>query len=100
MSTIKNQWIKMLENGTLPVLEYETKEGDYVVVDLSFSENDIIFNFDQDDKNVYFDGEIKEMGSGVFRLPFDQYFDSLDYYLQLIDQNIIEGFLIPNDLYK
>ena len=56
----------------------------------------ISFSFD-DSLPVFFDGEIKKHG-GNYHVMLDDCFDNLDSYLQLIYDNIIEGYIIPNDL--
>jgi len=98
MNTIKTQWHEMIERGTIPVIEYPLKDEEFLTVDLSIDEKGIVFEFDDNDKPVYFDGEIKQYGDGTYTLPFDTYFEDLHYYREMIDQNIREGFLMPNDL--
>ena len=97
-TAIYNQWQVMLNYGKIPMFEIELNNGDYLLVDIYYSkDNDYIsFSFD-DSLPVFFDGEIKKHGGG-YRIMLDDCFDNLDSYLQLIYDNIIEGYIIPNDL--
>lgn len=99
--TLFNQWQTMLESGRIPVMEYELLNGDYLLVNidlhLSKGKGGFRFSFDSNDLPVWFSGSVKKLGY-KFVLPFDKYFDKLDNYLQQIDQEITEGFLIPNNL--
>lgn len=95
---IYSQWQAMLNYGRIPLFEIELSNGDYLVVDIDYTKgNDYIsFSFD-DSLPVFFDGEIKKHGS-QYHVMLDECFDNLDSYLQLIYNNIIEGYIIPNDL--
>lgn len=99
MNTIKQQFEAMLQRGIIPCMEYQTSEDDWLLVNIECSDQGIVFSFDSDNKRVAFDGEIITYNDCRYCLPYDEYFEDLDYYLQMIDQNIIEGFLLPNDLY-
>lgn len=95
---INSQWQTMLNYGKIPMFEIEMINGDYLLVDINYTEgNDYIsFSFD-DSLPVFFDGEIKKHG-GNYHVMLDNCFDNLDSYLQLIYDNIIEGYIIANDL--
>ena len=97
-TAIYSQWQDMLKNGIIPCFEIETINGDYLLVDIDYQagNNYISFSFD-DSLPVFFDGEIKKHG-GEYRVMLDDCFDNLDSYLQVIYDNIIEGYIIPNDL--
>lgn len=98
--TLFNQWQTMLESGRMPVLEYELLSGDYLLVSidlhLSKGKGGFILSFDSDNLPTWF-CSVKKLGY-KFVLPFDRYFDNLDTYLQQIDQEITDGFLVPNNL--
>ena len=99
---INSQWQAMLNYGKIPMFEIELSNGDYLIVDIDYKQGDdfISFSFqsfDDDSLPVFFDGEIKKHG-GEYRVMLDPYFDNLDSYLELIYNNIIEGYIIPNDL--
>lgn len=95
---INSQWQAMLNYGKIPCFEIELSDGDYLIVDIDYQagNNYISFSFD-DSLPVFFDGEIKKHG-GNYHVILDDYFESLDSYLEFIYDNIIEGYIIPNDL--
>lgn len=95
---INSQWQTMLNYGKIPMFEIELSNGDYLLVNIDYTQgNDYIsFSFD-DSLPVFFDGELKKHG-GEYRVMLDDCFESLDSYLQLIYNNILEGYIIPNDL--
>jgi len=102
MSNIKtaiyNQWQSMLNYGKIPCFEIELSNGDYLTVDIDYREGDNYISFSFDDSlPVFFDGEIKKHGR-EYHVILDECFSSLDSYLELIYNNIIEGYIIPNDL--
>ncbi len=95
---INSQWQAMLNYGKIPCFEIEMINGDYLLVDIDYQagNNYISFSFD-DSLPVFFDGEIKKHG-GEYRVMLDECFNDLDSYLQVIYDNIIDGYIIPNDL--
>ena len=99
---INSQWQAMLNYGKIPMFEIELSNGDYLLVDIDYREGDnyISFSFpsfDDDSLPAYFDGNIKKHG-GNYHVMLDEYFNDLDSYLQVIYDNIIDGYIIPNDL--
>ena len=95
---INQQWQAMLNYGKIPCFEIGLSNGDYLLVDIDYREGDNYISFSFDDSlPVFFDGEIKKHG-GEYRVMLDPYFESLDSYLELIYNNIIEGYIIANDL--
>lgn len=99
---INQQWQAMLNYGKIPCFEIELSGGGYLIVDINYTQGDdfISFSFpsfDDDSLPVFFDGEIKKHGGG-YKVMLDEYFESLDSYLELIYNNIIEGYIIANDL--
>lgn len=95
---INSQWQAMLNYGKIPCFEIEMINGDYLLVDIDYTKgNDYIsFSFD-DSLPVFFDGEIKKHGES-YHVMLDECFNNLDSYLELIYNNILEGYIIPNDL--
>ena len=95
---INSQWQSMLNYGKIPMFEIELSDGDYLIVDIDYQagNNYISFSFD-DSLPVFFDGGIKKHG-GNYHVILDDCFDNLDSYLELIYNNIMEGYIIPNDL--
>jgi len=97
-TAIYNQWQSMLNYGRIPLFEIELSNGDYLLVNIDYTQGDDFISFSFDDSLlVYFDGEIKKHGGG-YHVILDECFDNLDSYLELIYNNIIEGYIIPNDL--
>lgn len=97
-TAINNQWQSMLNYGKIPLFEIELSNGDYLIVDIDYQagNNYISFSFD-DSLPMFFDGEIKKHGGG-YHVILDECFYNLDSYLELIYNNILEGYIIPNDL--
>jgi hypothetical protein len=79
-------------------MEFQTSIDDWLLVDISIHDKGLLFMFDDENKDIYFSGEIKKIGD-AYLLPFDEYFDHLEHYLEQISREITEGFLIPNDLF-
>lgn len=98
MNTIKKQFKEMLSNNIMPLFEFELINNDYLIVNLDINDKGVLFSFDSDNKRVAFDGEIEVINENNYLLPFDEYFEQLDYYLEMINNNITEGFLIVNNL--
>ena len=73
---------------------------EYLIVNIQISDKGVKFSFDSDNKRTAFDDDIVVINDNRYLLPFDEYMQDLDLYLQMIDQNITEGFLLPNDLYQ
>ena len=98
MNTIQLQFTEMLNRGTLPYLEYELFDGEFLLVEIQTTDKGLEFSFDANDLPCFFDGQI--VGSGNFwLLPYDLDF-SLDQHLELIDQNIRNGYIIAHSLDK
>ena len=105
MNTLHAQFNQILDRGNIPCFEYEISNGDYLLVDIQITDKQantqgLLFSFDTDNKPVSFYGDIVtfENNNNLFLLPFDEYSEDLDYYLQGLYENIIEGYLIPNEL--
>ena len=98
-TAISTQWQAMLNYGKIPLFEIAMNNGDYLLVDIEYTQGDdsITFSFD-DSLPVFFDGDIKKHGS-QYHVMLDECFDNLDSYLELIYNNIIEGYIIPNSLW-
>lgn len=98
---LKVEWDSMLDRGTMPVFEFRIAEDKYLDVNLNFLDltvnGGIYFEFDEMDKLTFFSGKVKKHGSGYY-IPFDKYFESLQYYLEECYNEMMEGFLIPNQL--
>lgn len=99
---IVQQWENMLSHGTIPCFEFELNNGEYLLVDLELNENkkEIIFSFDSMNLKTWFSGNVKTYHDCRFALPIDDYCESLDQVLEVIFEEINEGFIIPNRLFK
>ena len=101
--SIACQWKKMIASGRLPVMEYQIGEDDYLIVDLELVDagSAIIFSFDRypfPTAEIWFSGEVLPVLDN-FQIVIDEYTDNLDIYLQQINQEMLEGFILPNGLY-
>ena len=106
IDSLLEQWDNMITRGVMPLMEYQTGECDYLIVHIQLHHNKrcvwFEFNIDTDQaRKAWFSGEIERVkgSSHLFKLYVDQYNDNLDYYLQQINDEIVEGYLLPNDLY-
>lgn len=98
MKNLQQQFEQIFQRGIIPVIEYELYNGDYLTVEIESTESGLQFSADFNDLPCYFDGQIT--GSGNFwLLPWDECF-SLDEHLQMIDQNINDGYIIAHSLIK
>ena len=100
---IAYQWGKMINSGLLPVIEYQIGKDDFLQVDLALVDGGsaILFSFDRypfPTANVWFSGEVVPVLNN-FQITIDEYTDRLDLYLQQIDQEMLDGFILPNGLY-
>lgn len=97
--TLKDQWDTMINSGRIPVLEYQVSEDKWLTVNIYFRGSCLLFSFDKEPIcDTYFSGEIEKVLDN-YQIDFDWCFDNLDRYLQMIDQEMTEGYLIPNNLY-
>jgi len=98
MQTILEQFEQMIQSGRIPLFEYELNNGEFLLVHVACTETEIKFNFDDSLGSVYFDVEIQG-NSGFYSYQFDNEYDTLNRLLELIDANIMEGYILPNGLY-
>ena len=95
---IFTQWQEMLNYGKIPCFEILLNNGDYLLVGIEYTQGDDFISFSFDDSfPVFFDGDIKKHG-GSYHVMLDG-FDNLDNYLELIYENILEGYILPNNLW-
>lgn len=99
-NSIRNEWERMISRGTIPVFEYKIGEYNYLVVELSLSEDnqEIEFSFDSDNKKTWFSGDVVIINDNRYKITVDPGM-SLDEHIQLIDQEMTDGYLLPNGLY-
>jgi hypothetical protein len=98
---ISQEWQAMRERGTMPLFEIELKNKEYLLVELELypSFEEIRFSFDSMNLPSHFSGNIKQYHDCAFALPITEYNDNLDELLQVIYEEISEGFILPNDLF-
>ncbi len=104
MDTLKQQLLDTLQRCEF-FAEYELSNDEFLVVNYGYDEKNhgVYFelNINLDDYTTHFSGEVLELENRIFSLPFEfEYFENLDHYLEQISQEINEGFLIPNNLFK
>jgi len=100
-NNLVQQFNDMLDRGVIPCMEYQLPDNEWLVVDMQVMDlqserKGIVFSLSED-FTTYFSGDIETIG-GNFLLPYDEYFESLDSYLEQISDEILEGVLIPNNL--
>jgi hypothetical protein len=101
IQSISNQWETMLQGNTIPCFEIGLKDGEYLLVDLELFADleEIRFSLDSINLKTWFSGNIKQYHDCAFALPITESDDSLDELLEVIYQEITEGFILPNDLF-
>lgn len=102
MISLKDQLTQVMRNKCA-FGEYciNVENRDYLLVHCDYNEKhnglEIIADFE---KPTYFSGDVIELDNGNFVVPFEpDYFDNIDHYLEQASLEIIEGYLIPNNLY-
>ena len=101
-NAIRVQWDSMINRGIMPLLELQTGDSDYLIVDIALSDDNdcLIFSFDKYDLcDTFFSGEIDHVIGNNYQLNIDECFENLDSYLEQINSEMIEGYLLPNNLY-
>lgn len=98
---LQNQLEKLVISHGGLFAEYEIEHEDEFLL-VHFGHNDqykgLFVSFDLSLGQTFFSGEVIELETGIV-ITFDDYFDDLDHYLQQASTEIIEGYLIPNNLY-
>lgn len=100
IAKIQQEWQAMLSSNTMPLFEIELKGGEYLLCDLElFPElEEIRFCFDSLNLKTWFSGNVKQYHDCKFAVSIDEYCSGLDELLELIHSEIMEGFIVPNDL--
>ena len=96
------QWENMLNSGKIPCFEFELKNDEYLLVNLELNETnkEIQFSFDSMNLKTWFSGNVKQYHDCLFALPIDDYCENVDQVLEVIYEEVNEGFIIPNRLFK
>lgn len=100
--SIVQQWENMLSNGKIPLFEIELNSGDYLLVDLELvsESKEIRFSFDAMNLKTWFSGETKILNAHLFSVSYAEWCGGLDSILEFIYGEVLEGFIIPNNLDK
>ena len=101
--TIVYQWNKMIASGRIPVIKYQIGESEFLQVDLELVDNSsaIIFSFDRrpfPTADVFFSGDVVPVLDN-YQITIDEYSNRLGLYLQQVDREMMEGFILPNGLH-
>ena len=100
-TNIKAEYDAMLARGTIPVIEEEINNGDYCLAYVSIDRTGVVFDIEVDgfdELDIRFSDDIEGISYAKYKIPFDEYFDDLQYYLERVMGEINEGLLIPNGL--
>jgi hypothetical protein len=97
---LKSDHDAFINKGGLFLFELELKDNEYLSVELTLTTKGIEFSGDFNSLPTAFDGEIIEYNENSFMLPFNFEYEleSLDRYLELIMGNLMEGYILPNNL--
>jgi len=113
LDNLKNELIDLVNEYGGLFAEYEIIEDDYLLVHFDLATDHqckkygigsgIFVSFDTNSLPLHFSGEVVTIDDpdliNGFIVPFDpEYFESLYYYLELIAQEISEGYILPNNL--
>lgn len=97
IDTIRTEWQSMLCRGIIPCFKYQISEDDWLLVDLEFTNEGLVFSFDSGNNLVAFDGWVTVINDDRYLLPW--YFDMpLNRHLEVISDNMIEGYLLVNEI--
>ena len=95
--TMLEQYNAFIEKGGIFISEHKLNTGDYLLVDYMVTQYGLRFSFDQDNKPVWFDGDIQG-GDGDYVIRWDKCFTDIDYYLDLAVRNVDCGYISANNL--
>jgi len=113
LDNLKTELIDLVNKYGGCFAEYGIIGDDYLLVDFDIASDHqckkygigsgIFVSFDNNNLPLHFSGEVVTIDDpdliNGFIVPFDpEYFESLDHYLELIAQEIIEGYILPNNL--
>ena len=97
--SIYEQFQEMLSKGRLPLMEFELSTGDYLSVGIMVEQGHTSVSADFLCLPVWFEEELAAVSGSEYRINLEDYpSDTLDHLLEFIHDNIMEGFLIPNNL--
>ena len=98
MNHILQNWEESRSRGTIPLVLFELKNDDLLIVQIGVTDTEITFNFDVEHGEPRFDGEI--IGeNGYYSIVYDVEYDTLDGLLEMVMENINEGYIAVYGLY-
>lgn len=99
VKNLKSEMETFISRGGMFCFEYRTAEDDHLLVDLEIVKKGIEFSFDSNNLPCHFSGEVVKIHSNRYLLKANSFTETLDEYLQTIHEEIMEGYLLPNELY-
>ena len=82
--------------------EYKIAPDEYLLVQFNVQRSSrgiqagLFFEADFE-KPTHFSGDVKKWGAG-FLIPFDEFSEDIQSYFELLELEITEGYLLPNNL--
>jgi len=102
LEKLSEQWQD--RKNLLDCFEFQTIDGGFIIVLINCCfepwKRGVFFDIGAaDHHSVYFSGLVKKR-NGSFFFPFDLEFgpDHIDYYLQEVYSEIVDGYIIPNGI--
>ena len=100
---ILDQWQAMLSNNIMTLFEIPVINDDYMVTNIELVQNKrcIYLKFNVDDtlgNERYFSGDVKRINDWTYKIYVDQYNDNLDHYIEQVYSEVLDGFILPNNL--
>ena len=77
-------------------LEFEVSKNEYLLVEVEVLQEGILFSFDSNGKDIFFDESIKQFSKNRFMFPLGGL--SAEEGVEALSDAIISGYLIPNGL--
>lgn len=100
---IRTEFTSMVKSGTMPIFEYPTNIDEYLVVEINVFDDGVFFELSfGEEYETRFNGFIKPC-TGGFIIPIkyiNEMEPSLYNILCIIHENVMDGFLAVNNLFK
>lgn len=98
MNHILQNWEECISQNRLPLFEIELANEEWLLVHLDVTDTEITFEFDAEHGEPRFDEEI--IGEkGCYSITYDAEHDTLDSLLEMVMENINEGYIAVYGLY-
>lgn len=98
MNHILQNWEECISRNRLPMFEIELANEEWLLVHLDVTDTEITFEFDVEHGEPRFDGEIIGK-NGYYSIEYDAEYDTLNSLLELVMENINEGYIAVYGLY-